>query len=248
MKRNAIMLLAFILSSIISLNAQTSDKMLEYNLALGFNIGGTTPLGLPAEIRSINSYQPTLNLTVGASIIKMFSPQWGIDAGLRFENKGMETGADVRHWQMTVNIQSGDEIGTKNGYFTGRIKNKTSIGYLTVPVKAVFRINNKWDLKGGLYFSYAIDRSFTGNVIDGQIRETPLTPIIGITKADYDYSDDIRKFDTGVELGANWKVYKDLAVNANLSWGFLSVLNPNSRRVDMNNYNIYVNIGLNYTL
>lgn len=248
MKRNVIISVVFMISSLVVMNAQTSDKKLEYNLSLGFNIGGTTPIGLPAEIRGINSYQPTLNLTVGASVIKMFSPKWGIDAGLRFENKGMKTGVDVKNWQMTVNIQSGDDTGTKTGYFTGSIKNKTSISYLTLPIKAVYRLNDKWDLKGGFYFSYAMERSFTGNVVKGQIRETPLHPVIGITKADYDYSDDLRKFDTGIELGANWKVYKSLAVHANLTWGFLTALDPNKRRVDMDNYNVYFNIGVNYTL
>lgn len=248
MKKNVIVLIVLVMSSLVVINAQTSERKIEYNFALGFNIGGTTPIGLPAEIRGIDSYQPTLNLTVGASALKMLSPKWGVEAGLRFENKGMKTGVEVRNWQMTVNIQSGDDTGTKTGYFTGRIKNKTSISYLALPVRAIYRINEKWDLKGGLYFSYAIDRSFTGNVIEGRIRETPLHPVIGITKADYDYSEDLRKFDLGIDLGANWKVYRNLAVHANLTWGFLPVLDPDKRRVNMDNYNVYLNIGVNYTL
>lgn len=38
---------------------------LEYEIKAGFSIGGTAPLPLPAEIRSIDSYKPTLAISIG---------------------------------------------------------------------------------------------------------------------------------------------------------------------------------------
>ncbi len=221
---------------------------IEYKVAAGFNIGGTTPIGLPAEVRGINSYKPTANLSIGAYATKMFNPTWGIKAGLRFENKGMETGINVRNYQMTVNIQSGDATGEKTGYFTGDIKNKTRLGYLTIPINAVYRLNKQWDFHAGIYAAYAIERNFTGKVVQGQIRENPLTPIIGITKADYNYSDDLQKWDTGVEIGTSCKVYRNLAIDASFTWGVISALDPNKRKINMDNYNVYLNVGVSYTL
>ena len=37
-----------------------SGKKFEYRIKAGFNIGGTLPIPLPAEIRKIESYSPTM--------------------------------------------------------------------------------------------------------------------------------------------------------------------------------------------
>lgn len=58
------------------------DNNIEYKVGLGFNVGGTMPIGLPAEIREINSYSPTANLSISGHALKMFSPQWGAQVGL----------------------------------------------------------------------------------------------------------------------------------------------------------------------
>lgn len=38
---------------------------LEYEIKAGFSIGGTAPLPLPVEIRSIDGYNPTLAISIG---------------------------------------------------------------------------------------------------------------------------------------------------------------------------------------
>ena len=50
---------------------------LEYRLKAGFNIGGTSPLPLPAEIRKINSYNPTTTFSIEGDVVKTFD-KWGI--------------------------------------------------------------------------------------------------------------------------------------------------------------------------
>lgn len=251
MKNISILIIIVLVSCIYSKAENTTQPLLkkfEYNVAAGFNLGATSPMGLPSDVRAINSYKPTANLAIAGYATMNLNHSWGIRAGIRFEYKGMETGITVKNWPMTVNIQSGDVLGMKRGYFTGDIKNKTRMGYLTIPLSAIYRVNKKWELHAGWYFAYAIDRNFTGKVIEGQIRETPLHPVISITKADYNYSEDLQKFDTGAEIGASFKVYRNLAIDANLTWGIISVLNPDKRQIDMNNYNVYLNIGVSYAL
>ena len=40
---------------------------LEYEIKAGFSIGGTAPLPLPVEIRSIDGYNPTLAISIGGA-------------------------------------------------------------------------------------------------------------------------------------------------------------------------------------
>lgn len=220
----------------------------EYRVSAGFNIGASAPMGIPAEIRKIDSYNPTLNLSVGVEGLRMLAPKWGVGLGVALETKGMKTGIEAKNYHLTMNIVQGDATGVKTGYYTGKIKNTTKVSYLTVPVFAVFRPSDNWDFTGGVYFSYAIDRSFLGAVWSGKMREDPLHPAIGIDKAEYDYSSDIRKFDTGVTVGAARRIYRNLGIRANLQWGVLSTLKASTRKIDMDTYNIYLNLALTFAL
>ena len=68
-QRNLYIAFIFTIISVYSVSAQTNrTKTLinaalhgwEYEVRAGFSIGGTSPIPLPAEIRSINSYNPSL--------------------------------------------------------------------------------------------------------------------------------------------------------------------------------------------
>ena len=246
--RNAILAAGCLLAAMTANGAeqQPRNRKIGYEIGLGFNIGAMSPLGLPAERRKIDSYQPKANLSIDFAVSYMLSDKWGIGAGLCFETKGMKTGVEVKDYHLKMNIEEGDEQGTRTGYFTGRIKNDTRVTYITIPVNAVFRPDNDWKVEAGPYFSIAIDRSFLGDVSSGKMRETPLHPAIGISKASYDYSDDIRHFDFGIGLGGSRRIYRGLSVRADLKWGLLTVLDPSKRTIDMDTYNIYLNLGLSY--
>ena len=70
-------------------------------LAAGFNLGGTSPLPLPKEIRGIDSYNPTMNISVEGGAHKRFEhSNWGMLVGVRFETKGMKTEATVKNYHM----------------------------------------------------------------------------------------------------------------------------------------------------
>ena len=83
---------------------QTRENGWEFDLKAGINIGGFSPLPLPVEIRSIDSYNPTLAVQLGLDITKWIDDSriWGITSGLRFENKNMTTRATVKNYGMEI--------------------------------------------------------------------------------------------------------------------------------------------------
>lgn len=242
-----ILLSGLALLSALPISAANDNTGMEYSVSAGFNIGGSAPLGLPAEIRHIDSYTPALNLSIGAQAAYMISNSWGIGGGVFLETKGMTTSIQARNYHLTMNIIQGEDTGVKTGYYTGKIKNENKISYLTVPIFAQWRPANDWTVHAGPYLSVALDRSFIGKVYEGKMREDPLHPALGIQKADYNYSDDIRRLDAGVSVGASWRFYRALSIRGVIQWGLLSTLDPSKRKIDMDTYNIYLNLGISYT-
>ena len=61
----------------------------EYSIKAGFSIGGTAPLPLPEEIRSIDSYAPSIAISIEGNATKWFDEQkkWGMTVGERLEQK-----------------------------------------------------------------------------------------------------------------------------------------------------------------
>lgn len=96
---------------------------LEYEIKAGFSIGGTAPLPLPVEIRSIDGYNPTLAISIGGEVTKWIAVQnkLGIIVGLRLENKAMTTEATVKNYNMEILGQGGERI---SGVWTGGVKPK----------------------------------------------------------------------------------------------------------------------------
>ena len=99
-------------------------KGLEYRIKAGVNIGGTSPLPLPAEIREINSYRPGAQLAIEGNIIKWFdrNRKWGGLFGIRLENKGMKTDARVKNYYMVMDSYDGEVLGHVEGNWTGNVK------------------------------------------------------------------------------------------------------------------------------
>ena len=145
----------------------SSIRGLEYRLKAGFNIGGTSPLPLPEEIREIKGYDPTMQIAVEADVVKWFN-KWGLLVGLRLENKGMKTDARVKNYGMKMTSTDGSVI---EGNWTGNVNTQVDNSYLTVPVLALYKISKRWEVSAGAFFSYQTKGSFHGYVYDGYLRE-----------------------------------------------------------------------------
>lgn len=217
----------------------------------GYTIGGTTPLPLPREIRSINEFSPKGGATIGIDAYKMFSKRWGIMAGLRFFYEGFHTGADVKNYKMSLTMDN----NTMSGYFTGTDITNTDMWGLTVPVLATFRISPRWNVSLGPYFSTFFSKNFSGEVYEnkngvGYLRvDSPTGEKVNIdrnNKATYDFSDDMMQWSGGLELAFDWKATRHLNVFALVDMGLSNIWRDNFDAVAFRMYPVYATFGLAY--
>ena len=200
-----------------------SGKKFEYRIKAGFNIGGTLP------------------------IPRWFTPKWALTTGLRFETKGMNAGAKVKNYQMTLLIENGDKTGEMSGRFTGRIKTRVQNEYITLPILVVRELSPRWEIKLGPYIAYRIDGSFTGSAFDGYIRDgDPTGTKVGVESATYDFGYGLRHFNWGGQFGAEWQAYRHLSVYADLTCAANSIFKKDFHSVSFDMYNLYFTIGFGY--
>lgn len=254
--KKKIVVLYLILSLPLIINAQQERNQgiirsalvgLEYSIKAGISLGGTSPLPLPAEIRKIESYNPTVCISIEGDVHKRFGDRWGFLFGLRLETKGMETDARVKNYHMKM---VGEDQGVMEGNFTGNVKTKVRNTYLTFPILATYRVAKRWDLKLGPYFSYVTNRDFSGSAYDGYMRNgNPIGSKVEISAdnpATYDFSQDLRKFQWGAQFGADWKAFSHLNVFADLTWGLNSIFKKDFDTITFDMYPIYATLGFAY--
>ncbi len=221
-----------------------------YNVRLGYNIGGTTPIGLPATIRKMNSYKLQPNLLLGIDVRRDLWGQWGLMGGLCFENKGMKVDATVKNYHMEI-VQGGKRL---KGYFTGNTVIKVEQWMATLSVKPTYTINEKVVLKLGPYVSWLAGHKFSGYVYNGYLREnTPTGARVDMgdteeTRATFDFSSDMNRIQFGLETGADWYFGKRLGAFADLTWGLTKVFKDSFDTIEQKLYPIFGTIGLIYKL
>ncbi len=223
----------------------------EYSLKASLSIGGTAPLPMPEEIRSINSYSPGgVALSIEGNTTKWLdtAKRWGLTIGLRLDSREMSTDAATKNYSMEIiNADNGRSL---KGLWTGNVKTKVNNSYLTLPLLADYRISKRWKAVFGPYFSYLIDGNFSGSVYEGHLRTPDATgqriDFTGESIATYDFSDDLRKFQWGLQLGGEWRAFKHLNVFADLTWGLNDIFRKDFDTITFDMYLIYLNIGFGY--
>lgn len=223
---------------------------LQLRARAGYNIGGTTPIPLPETIRRINSYRLTPSLMVGLDARLPLSKQWGIMAGIRFENKGMDGDVTVKSYQMEV-VKGDSKL---SGRFTGHISQQVKQWMLTIPVQATLQLGEKVILKGGPYISLLLSKEFSGIASDGYLREgnpTGVKILMGDKEgewATYEFNDDIRRLQMGIAVGADFQICKKLGLSADLNWGLTGIFPADFKTIDQTLYPVYGTIGVFYRL
>lgn len=254
-KTSYIVLALALLCTAIDANAQKERNMsiirsalngLHYSVRASYGIGGVSPLPLPAEIRSINSYRPLVGIALEGTVEKQINKVIGIHIGLRLENKTMETVADVKNYGMEI---SNDGAVIK-GNWTGKVKTTVRNSYISIPVLMTCKLSPRWKMRVGPYFSYLISGDFSGEVYDGYIREVDPTgnkfEFYGDNTAPYDFSDELVKSNWGVQLGFEWRAFSHLNVFADLQWGLNSAFPEDFETITFKMYPIYGNLGFAY--
>lgn len=244
MKRITTMILILI-AAILSLSAQ--ENKWEFDAKIGVNIGGTSPIPLPEEIRNIESYSPQFAPTIEATATRWISGRWGISSGLRAEKRAMSTHAQVKNYRTEIIGEGGNKL---RGNWTGDVHTSCDNLYLTIPVQAVYRLNKNFDFSGGLFFSYLLDGSFDGYVNDGYLRkDNPTGDKIVFDKENrgtYDFSDEINSFSWGVQAAAHWNASDRVKLSAQLTWGINELFKSDFKTISFSMYPIYLNIAAGY--
>lgn len=223
---------------------------LRYQARLGYNIGGTAPVGMPAEIRSLDKFKPKGNLLIGLDTYKPLDGKWGLMAGFHYENKGMETDARVKNYHMEMRY--GEQ--TIEGMFTGQVVTRVEEWMITMPLQATYDVSPNVRLKAGPYFSYVMSNDFSGYAYDGYLREgDPTGQKVELghdegERGDYDFTENLRHWQFGLDAGADWYFSKHIGVYADITWGLSAIFQKDFKTISQKLYPIYGSVGVIYKL
>ena len=227
MNRKIIINLALLMAMALPSWAISIPDSLNYTFRIGYNIGGTAPIGMPVTIRSLNSYDFQPNITLGLDVQKDIWGPWGLLAGVHIENKGMKIDATVKNYHMEM-VQGGEHL---EGMYTGNLVTECNRWMLTIPVMATLR-TGRFLIKCGPYVSYVATNNFEGHVYDGYLRT----------------GDPTGESQWGVNLGADFLIGKRIGVSADLAWGLNGAFKSSFHTIEQTLYPIYGTIGLIYKL
>ena len=225
---------------------QSEEKGWEYELKAGVNIGGASPTPLPEEIRKIKGSSPKFNGSFEGTATKSRTPKWGISAGLRLEENGMETDANVKIYGMEI-IEQGNHVA---GFWTGDVHTVYKSSFITLPIAVNYRLANRWKIHLGIFASYRMDGNFSGYVTEGYLREgSPIDEKVSFSNrqtASYDFSNHLRHWHWGTLIGGSWQAFKHFNINAELTYGTNNIFKKDFKTITFDMYPIYMNIGFGY--
>lgn len=221
-----------------------------YGARLGYNLGGTAPVGLPATIRKLSSYELTPSFQAGIDAERPLGRGIGVLVGLHVENKGMNVDAQVKNYHMQ--ISKGTQV--LEGQFTGYVKTEVSQWMVSLPIQATWHPASAWRLRFGPYVSYVLSGDFSGYAHEGYLRVgNPTGAKVNIgseagQRGDYDFSPDLRRFQLGLSVGADWNFYQRLGCFVELNWGLTGIHRSDFKTIEQTLYPIYASVGLSYKL
>lgn len=218
----------------------------EFEVRAGFNLGGVSPIPLPAEIRSIDRFSPKFNGQLELVAINWMQEHIGLSMGLRFEQLGMKSEAQVKNYQMEL-AENG--MVTK-GTWTGHVESNFSGSYLTLPIQMLYRFNSAVQFSGGLFLSYMFDGDFSGFVYDGYFRRGSSTgekiQFGKDPKTPYSFKDHLAPFVVGMQLGGCAQVYRGFLVFVDLKYGFNSIFKSGFTAMPGAMHTLYLGAGFGY--
>lgn len=242
--------------------APTSPTRWGFIARVGYNIGATAPLPIPAEIRGIKGFAPRGGVHFGIEGYKMIGPRWGLVLGMYASWEGFYTKADVMNYYMEISIGT-DKM---KGWFTGCNETNVETFGLNIPVMATFRMGPRWNVSMGPYFSFWFKKDFRGSVyaadkgvfgdeeigylrVNDDKNPGPIGQKIDFDKkttATYDFSESMRTFTCGIELVFDWKAMKHLNVFGKLNWGLMGAFPDDFEPVQFPMYPIHGTFGVAY--
>lgn len=226
----------------------TAKTGFDVQLNAFYSIGGSAPLGIPPEITNVKGYNPGLQLGLELNATKWFSEdsRWGLRAGISVEGRGMRTLAETKFY-LTEIIQDQSKV---RGYFSGLVRTHVQNTYASIPVSLVYRLSRRWELSGGLYTAFLIDKQFSGYVSSGTFRVgDPTGDKIVFSdegRGNYDFSDNERVFQWGAHIGADYWMRGRFHLLGKFNYGINNLFKSDFTAISFGMHNIYLDLGFGY--
>lgn len=229
-----------------------SDKKNTWELRprIGYNIGGTAPMDMPASIRSVDAFYLKPSFMLGCDVKRYLIKNLALSLGLYFEWKDMDSEVSTKGYRMQVKMDE-DEM---EGFYTGHVRQKVHMAMFTLPLLVNFDVNSRLTLKAGPYVSWVFNKDFSGYAFDGYLRKdtpTGAKVVMGDKEgewATYEFPDEVRSWQAGVALGLDWRFYRRFGLSVDFSWGLTALMKSDFKTVDQTLYPLYGRIGLFYKL
>lgn len=241
---------AFLCLASLESTADIGVKSTLRKARLGYGIGATAPVGMPEGICGVNSFRLQLNPSIAYEFQQLINNGIGILYGIRIENKGMSEDARVKNYYMEM--VRGEE--SLKGVFTGNVYTKVRQWMFTIPIQGTWSPTENTDIRFGPYVSLLFSKRFRGYAHNGHLRVgSPVGPKILIgedeaTRGYYDFSQDMRYLQWGVDLGADWYFHKDLGIYADICWGLSGVHTNTFKTIRQTLFPIFGFIGVTYRM
>ncbi|UYQ95688.1 PorT family protein [Chitinophaga horti] len=219
---------------------QPQSTPLKHAVEIHYNVGGLSPIPLPATIRKIHSYSPGFSPGLGYELQYKVASHWSLAAGVRLDVKAMRIKDSVQYFHTLIKVDSSEFEGNFSGTNFTDCRNV----YLTLPITMIYHLGDNWRFKGGAYLSWLIHPYFQGDVSNGYIRKgNSLGEKVNIQSATFDFSTEQRTFDMGLQVGAQRQLGKYWFVKADLQWGLRRVFPSSFRGMDFAMYNVFGSVG-----
>ncbi len=229
-----------------SLTQKKSRNKSYFEFRAGYEIGGTVPFPLPAQMRKINGFSPLGNFSVQALGNIPMCKHWEWMLGLRFERKGMTSDATVKDYNMSI---QDDDGGLISGRWTGDVSMTADQWMLTLPLSISYKFTDVGKLRLGTYFGFVAKGKFYGEVCNGYLREVDPTGAkieIDDKPQSFDFSGDLRKFQWGLTVGGEWRLCRRLMAFIDLDWGLNDIFVNDFQTITFDMFPIFGTVGVGY--
>lgn len=152
--------------------------------------------------------------------------------GIKLENKAMETDARVKNYSMEILGDNGERV---SGNWTGGVSTQVVNSYLTIPILATHILNDRWGYSVGTFWSFLLEKEFSGYVYDGYLREGGATGNKVVFSDDKtaacDFLNNLRSFSYGLQAGGYWRASPHINVFSDLSFGLNDIFKSDFKTI-----------------
>lgn len=214
-------------------------------ISAGAQIGGTMPYQLPNSIRTIANFSPKTPYYIGVNLVHPINHKWSTKIGLELAGKGMYTEAEVKGYETSFSSGTEQEV---QGFYYGTISTQMKNIYFNLPINIQYETKH-FHYYGGIYLGIAVQKHFSGEAIQGYIRESnPTGEKVGLQHVAYDFKKDISTMNFGLQLGVQYKISNLWKAQMQISHGLNNTLKSDFKSVTFPMHHTYLGLGINYNI